>query len=143
MLSKPHSLIGRRDFLLTSALTAGAIGALLPSSAAHAGGGGGNWDVQQHLTAGRVEWPTGPLFLAGGETPKWVEAWVVQDSTGASQRTVQNPPFTSTTQWLANTFGWKQGTFSFGLALGIALVATEKGSTSLFTWWASPIVLVP
>ena len=106
---------------------------------------GGNWDIDQQLTAGQVQWPTGPLVLASGETPKWVEAWVVQRSTGASQRTVQSnfSPLPSPPKWVANGGLWIHGTFSRGPALGIALLASEQGSTRLFYWWTDMIVLRP
>jgi hypothetical protein len=53
-------------------------------------GSGGNWKFKQKLRNKQVEWPTGPLTGFGSnETPTWVEAWVVQRTTGASQRTFQ------------------------------------------------------
>jgi len=146
MLSKPHSLIGRRDFLLTSALTAGAIGALLPSSAAHAGGG--NWNPEQDLKAGRVEWPTGPVIRYSAETTKWVEAWVVQQSTGASQKTFQQN-FPDPAQWLAKDGLWIHGNFEEGWALGIALLAAQplvpaqNGPAQTSYWWVDTIYLRP
>ena len=43
---------------------------------------GGNWNWTQNLTAGEVQWPTGPLPLADPtEVPTSVVAWVVQSVT--------------------------------------------------------------
>ena len=48
---------------------------------------GGNFDSPLHIGAfnHRVEWPVGPLTLDPGETALYVEAWVVQASTGSAQ----------------------------------------------------------
>jgi hypothetical protein len=120
----------------------------------------GNWDFHQTLNpnTGRVEWPTGPLTLAGTETATWLEAWVVQSSTGgvvhgvgpgvshagASQRTVQKV-FAVPGYWTAVGIppGWIQGSFQAGPALGIALVASRDNSTNTdaFFWWLDVIDL--
>src|SRR4051794_23872235 len=90
-----------------------------------------NWDPSQNLNAGQVEWPEGPMttddgltFPEAGWTPKWLDAWVVQDSTNASQSTYQTGGW-APGRWTADGIppGWKNGTFLPGLALGIALVA--------------------
>ena len=52
-----------------------------------------NWDPSQNINYGswQVEWPQGPMTFANpSETPRWVEAWVMQLSTGASQRTAED-----------------------------------------------------
>jgi hypothetical protein len=118
---------------------------------------GGNWDWTQNLTAaGEVQWPTGPLPLADPtEIPTSVVAWVVQRSNapganrvaGASQRTVQLPPF-GPGRWAADGGVVRQGTFVPGPALGIALaqgyIPGVGGAPDVdtFYWWADPILLV-
>ena len=99
-----------------------------------------NWDPSQNINhvTHRVEWPTGPLGLSSGEIPKWVEAWVMQSSTGASQRTVQWTGWAPTgTTWTADgiTPGWIYGQFQAGPALGIALLAYDSSGTDKFYWW--------
>jgi hypothetical protein len=106
----------------------------------------GRWTYQQNVNTqtGRVEWPTGPLNLIGGEQATWLEAWVMQRSTGASQRTFVTA-FNNPNQWIADGFqngGWKQGTFAQGPAIGIALVSTRNGNVSDSYWWADEILLV-
>jgi hypothetical protein len=77
-------------------------------------GSGGNWDQNQTLKAGQVEWPTGPLTgFTGTETPTWVEAWVVQRSTGASQSYYQSSGWV-TGRWTANKLRWKEGDLGVG-----------------------------
>ena len=110
----------------------------------------GRWDYNQHLNTlstgtNRVEWPTGPLTLASAtEQPTWVEAWVVQRSTGASQRTVQRV-FGAPGRWRADGIppGWIQGSFQVGPALGIALLASHDNATSTDRnfWWVDIIDL--
>jgi hypothetical protein len=105
---------------------------------------GGNWDLNQNLNNGRVEWPTGPIVLTGGETATWVEAWVVQRSTGASQRTVQSNFNPANPKWNADGHPWKQGTFLPGPAMGIALLAASAPGnppTSTFYWWVDMVDL--
>lgn len=107
---------------------------------------GGNWDYNQNLNAGQVEWPTGPLTVAptGTEIPTWVEAWVLQRATGASQRTVQSSGWV-TGQWTADGHVWREGRFQAGPALGIALVSTRDSATNPPTarhyWWIDMINL--
>jgi hypothetical protein len=109
-------------------------------------GSGGNWDQDQNLNNGWVEWPTGPLTIEEEETPTWLEAWVVQRTTGASQSTYQAAPFApGHTKWTADTKGWKQGTFQPGPALGIALLSLHNSdsNTDDFYWWIDEINLTP
>jgi hypothetical protein len=107
---------------------------------------GGNWDGQQNLNGGRVEWPTGPLLLDAGEIPYWVEAWVVQKTTGASQRTDQRVFGNAPNRWTADDHPWKQGDFQAGPALGIALVAAKipgNPDKSTYYWWVDIVELAP
>ena len=110
-----------------------------------------NWDDSQNINAGSkaVEWPQGPLtndvgqtFLQAGWTPLWLEAWVVQDSTGASQRTAQWSGW-APGRWTADGIppGWINGSFQPGLALGIALLAWNDGATDKQEWWVDAINL--
>ena len=103
----------------------------------------GNWDQTQYINAStnRVEWPTGPLTL-GSETPIWLEAWVVQRSTGASQRTVDKT-FGAPGYWTASGTPSLQGQFQPGSATGIALVALHDSTTNTdeFYWWVDDIIL--
>jgi len=100
----------------------------------------GNWDQIQYInaTTGRVEWPTGPVTVDG--TPKFLEAWVLQRSTGASQRTVQTV-FDVPGRWTAGAGASLQGRFQEGSALGIALVASQDGATNEFYWWIDELDL--
>ena len=113
----------------------------------------GRWDPNQNLdaTTHQVEWPTGPLFFdSTTEAPTRLEAWVVQDSTGASQRTVQTAftAFKSPGRWTADGIGpglgWIQGEFQLGPATGIALVASHDSATNTdkFFRWEVAITLV-
>jgi hypothetical protein len=110
-----------------------------------------NWDPSQNINGGswQVEWPQGPLTDDGGSafpdvgwTPRWLEAWVVQDSTGASQRTAQRSGW-APGRWTADGIppGWINGSFQPGLALGIALLAYNDGTTDTYDWWLDPIDL--
>jgi len=109
---------------------------------------GGRWDPNQSLNpvSHQVEWPTGPLSVVSGtELPTYLEAWVVQRSTGASQGTAQTafPKFASPGTWTANTPVWRNGSFQAGPALGIALVASHDSATNTdaFFWWVDEIEL--
>src|SRR5262245_60239239 len=96
-----------------------------------------NWDPNQNLNGSRVEWPTGPLtFDRNTEEPTWVEAWVMQDATGASQRTGQSKGWVKG-HWTADENPWKQGAFQSGPALGIPLAAWKDTAdgTSHSEWW--------
>lgn len=114
-----------------------------------------NWAPLQKLSNGRVEWPTGPMTgLHPNFEPTWVEAWVVQSTTGAnpadkiltgpSQSTAQSSwtGFTPN-QWTAAEPGWKSGVFYAGPALGISLLAMRNKTTGdhEFDWWFQPITL--
>jgi hypothetical protein len=106
----------------------------------------GNWDYNQNLNTGtyQVEWPTGPVTVKQTETATWLEAWVVQRSTGASQRTVQRV-FGVPGRWTADGIppGWIEGKFQAGPAIGIALVSSYDSATkkSDFFWWVEEIDL--
>jgi hypothetical protein len=105
----------------------------------------GSWDFNQNLSdSHRVEWPRGPLKLARGEEPRWVEAWVVQSSTGASQRTAQYSGWAAG-HWTADGIppGWINGSFQAGPALGIALLASHNTITNTdeYFWWVEEVVL--
>ena len=116
-----------------------------------------NWDYFQNIEFGssNVEWPTGPMTLTPGFEPRWVEAWVVQSSTGdpdvisgagASQSTSQRsgwvPDYSS---WTADGIppGWANGSFQPGPALGIALLASRNSTTLAyeFDFWVDLIEL--
>jgi hypothetical protein len=121
----------------------------------------GNWDPVQNINAntGWVEWPQGPLALNPGEIPTWIEAWVLQSTTGpvpvqgvggtgSSQSSRQMsgwPP--GYTRWTADgpPPGWLLGRFQPGPAVGIALLSSLDTSTSpptnKFYWWTSVVVL--
>jgi len=111
----------------------------------------GRWDDNQSLNATtyQVEWPKGPLtFDSTTEVPTWFEAWVVQDSTGASQRTFQKVvswvPGRWTAEGIGPGLGWIHGQFELGPAKGIALVASHDSATNTdkVFWWEHDIVLV-
>ncbi len=106
-------------------------------------GSGGNWKFKQKLRNKQVEWPTGPLTAFGSnETPTWVEAWVVQRSTGTSQRTVDTT-FGVPGHWTASGTPSLQGQFQPGSATGIALVALHNTASNKdeFYWWVDDITL--
>jgi hypothetical protein len=100
-----------------------------------------NWDPSQNLNGTRVEWPRGELtddkgstFPQAGWTPKWLEAWVVQDGSHASQRTVQTANW-APGHWTADQSSRENGVFQPGLALGIALLAYHDGTKDTHKWW--------
>jgi hypothetical protein len=114
-----------------------------------------NWDPQQHLNTGRVEWPTGPIRnTPGNYRPWWVEAWVVQGGTmeeetfqpGPTQRTSHGPHWSGWGQyyrWNADMAGWVNGAFQTGPALGISLLALrDPAGNCLYEWWYDYIVLL-
>jgi hypothetical protein len=90
-----------------------------------------NWDPSQNLNGTRVEWPQGPLEDEQG-VPH--EAWVMQDTTKASQRTVQTGPW-APGRWTADGDSRENGSFEPGLALGIALLAYHDGTKETHNWW--------
>src|SRR4029079_370733 len=111
----------------------------------------GNWNPRHNLRwytdshgrrRRRVEWPKGPMQLNPNEIPTWVEAWVGQDSSGASQVSYQ-VSFGSRTRWNANKFRWMEGSFRRGPALGIALLSTKRrrGGQPAYFWWVEEITL--
>jgi hypothetical protein len=107
----------------------------------------GNWDPNQNLNTNthQVEWPMGPRTSSSStEAPTWLEAWVVQSSTGASQRTFQRV-FGVPGRWTADGIppGWINGRFQPGPALGIALLASHDSATNAdtFFWWLDVIEL--
>src|SRR5262245_60871311 len=74
----------------------------------------------------RVEWPKGPMPLAGNEKATWVEAWVVQRRSGASQRTFQGTFAANARRWRATKGPFVQGSFRRGPAMGIALLSIQR-----------------
>ena len=109
-------------------------------------GSGGNWDLTQNLhSSGEVRWPKGPLTgFTTNDTVTWVEAWVLQRSTGASQVSYHGRMSSpGPTQWKADTLRWRDGTFQNGQALGIALVSWEDAANNYHNyWWVDDITLV-
>jgi hypothetical protein len=108
-----------------------------------------NWDQYQNINfvTQQVEWPRGPMTFEDLDPdlePVWVEAWVLQGTTNASQRTAQ---WTGWAQgiWTADGIppGWKIGNFQTGPAKGIALLAMRNPQTGAvdYDWWVDPIVL--
>jgi hypothetical protein len=108
---------------------------------------GGNWHPVQYINAlnGRVEFPKGPIILTGGEKPKWVDAWVVQASTGSAQTyygSVSSGGFAVADEWTANVRLYSRGRFEPGPAVGIALLYVKDGDVKKYFWWsADPIEL--
>jgi hypothetical protein len=113
-----------------------------------------NWDFYQNINFGtsRVEWPMGPMALTPGFAPRWVEAWVVQSSTGvvtsgagASQSTSQRSGWSpGSTRWTADGIppGWVNGSFQPGPALGIALLASRDSTgADEFDFWLDVVCL--
>jgi hypothetical protein len=108
----------------------------------------GNWNLNQNINSytNQVEWPTGPLTLNPGEDPIWIEAWVVQSTTGASQNTAQSAGWAPNyVLWTADGIppGSINGQFTSGPALGIALLATHNNNTGEDDayWWLDLIIL--
>src|SRR4026207_1948905 len=107
-------------------------------------GSGGNWKFKQKLRNKQVEWPTGPLTGFGSnETPTWVEAWVVQRTTGASQRTFQKTWSGGYSKWTADKRGLWQGKLRKGPAVGIALLSSHDSiaNDDYYYWWVDQIKL--
>ena len=104
-----------------------------------------NWDLFQHLTNGQVLSSTGPLVLTGNQMPKWVDAWIVQSSTGSAQTyygSASSGAFAVGGQWKANVRLYSRGTFLPGPAVGIALVYWKDGNNNGYIWWSEdPIEL--
>jgi hypothetical protein len=105
----------------------------------------GNWDHVQNIVTGLVPAPQGPLVLVAGQTPRWVDAWIVQSSTGSSQTfygSASSGAFNTPGKWIANVRLYSRGTFQPGLAVGIALVHVKHGINNEYFWWSEdPIEL--
>jgi hypothetical protein len=114
----------------------------------------GNWNPKLPINAndGFVEWPTGPLFPSDGETMLRVEAWVMQNTTGAIQMTYQTNFPAHPTRWTAdrvwypqNASGynppWTGGLFRPGPALGTAVAIATRGSVQSYYWWTQEVEL--
>jgi hypothetical protein len=105
-----------------------------------------NWDPVQYITNGLVEFPTGPLVLTGTQKPKWVDAWIVQSSTGSAQTyygSRGSGAFAVNGHWIANFRHYSRGTFLPGPAVGIALVYwKDDDNNNGYIWWSEdPIEL--
>ena len=98
---------------------------------------GGNFDEVLFIFGGGIRWPQGPLSLDPNENPIWVEAWVVQDQTGAAQSFV-GLTFPGMNRWVTNINKYHRGVFQPGPALGTALVwgniAVGAGYPTQFLW---------
>ncbi|CAM5767931.1 hypothetical protein LMIY3S_02329 [Labrys miyagiensis] len=108
----------------------------------------GNWNPYQNInfSTAHVEWPTGPLKLDPNWRPVWVEAWVVQTASGATQRTAQWTGWPNNfAVWTADGIppGWINGKFQPGPALGIALLASHNDVTGEDDsyWWLDVVTL--
>jgi hypothetical protein len=109
-----------------------------------------NWDPTQTINSstGNVEWPQGTMTFedvgGGAVVPRFLEAWVLQNDTGAIQRTTQRSGWASG-RWNANDFppGCRSGNFQEGPAVGIALAAWHNNATNedKFEWWVDRIYL--
>jgi hypothetical protein len=109
-----------------------------------------NWDPVQYITTsgptiGRVDFSTGPLVLTGSQTPTWVDAWIVQSSTGSAQTyygSKGSGAFAVAGHWIANVQLYSRGKFKPGPAVGIALVYWKDGGNNGYIWWSEdPIEL--
>jgi hypothetical protein len=143
----------RREFLKrvgSAAIVAPAVTLpLLARSRKALAGSGGNWNPKQTLddsgpgASGQVRYPTGPLIgFTTADTVTWIDAWVVQKSTGASQASNHGPMLAGATTWTADHVLWKDGTFQKGVALGIALVSWKDAAGQHYYWWVDEITLV-
>jgi hypothetical protein len=107
---------------------------------------GGNWHPVQYIAAnGRVEFPKGPLDLSPSERAKWVDAWIVEASTGSAQTyygSDASDAFDVADEWTANVRLYNRGRFEPGPAVGIALLYVKDGSDNKYFWWTEdPIEL--
>jgi hypothetical protein len=108
---------------------------------------GGNWHPVQYIDAmsGTVKFPIGPLILNPGEVARWVDAWIVQSSTGSAQTcygSIGSGAFGTPNQWTANVFLYNKGRFRPGPAVGIALLYVRDGNRNEYFWWSQdPIEL--
>jgi hypothetical protein len=111
---------------------------------------GGNFDDSQHLNGGRVEWPRGPLLLLNNEEALWIQAWIVQASTGSAQTcfgTRKSGAFAQAGYWTANRNQYNRGAFQQGFAVGIALLWTRIGPSGgtlqpKYFWWSGDPIQV-
>ena len=113
-----------------------------------------NWDPVQTLTGGRVDFSTGPLDLTGlpgnpvNPKPKWVDAWIVQSSTGSAQTyygSASSGAFAVGGHWIANVRLYNRGILLPGPAVGIALLYWKAdNNVNGYLWWSEdPIDLQP
>jgi hypothetical protein len=117
----------------------------------------GNFDPDQYLNYGRVEWPRGPLTVDSGFTPTWLQTWIVQGGPKDPDETRFYPgPVQSTNQsaywsgfkvgsWTATEPGWQSGKFDPGMAVGIAVLAIEQNGGAYtdyrYEFWVDLITL--
>lgn|SRR5689334_11015619 len=107
----------------------------------------GKWTPTLNISEyGFVEWPNGRL-VSDGETMLWIEAWVMQDSTGAVQMTYQADFEEGATTWTANNprypEPWTSGLFEEGAALGTAIaISRTAAGEQLYYWWTQEVNLV-
>ena len=119
----------------------------------------GKWDLRQKLdrTTGFILAPTGPLTPAPGELMVRVEAWIMQQKTGAVQMSFQGvfPTPGNPWIWVADSAWYPKvphsnppvfprgGLFKPGPALGSAIaIATDVTSTEqYYYWWSQEIEL--
>jgi len=110
---------------------------------------GGNFDQQLNIAGnGFVEWPTGPLVRADGETILRVEVWILQKYTQSVQMSYQDTFGANPSAWLADKAWypkpWVGGSFVPGPALGIAvLVAMFPTAARNYYWWSEEVELIP
>ena len=100
--------------------------------------------VQYIAPNGRVEFPKGPLALTGGDTPKWVDAWIVQSSTGSAQTyygSVSSGAFAMANEWTANVRLYNRGSFQPGPAVGIVSSMSKTEATTSISGTEDPIEL--
>jgi hypothetical protein len=116
----------------------------------------GNWNPTLPIDAGTgfVQWPAGPLFPSDGETMLRVEAWVMQNTTGAVQMTFQTNFLPHPRTWIADTVWypknapgsnppWTRGLFQPGPALGTAIAIATQGNVQSYYWWTQEVELIP
>ena len=113
----------------------------------------GKWDLRQHIHDGYVVYPTGPISLAPGETLVRVEAWVMQQRTGAVQMTFHSYANTIPTNWIADKVWYPKapntspptfparGPFRSGPALGTAVAIGELNGQPTYYWWTQEVDL--
>jgi len=137
----------RREFLKrvgSAVIVAPAVTLLLLARSRKAlAGSGGNWDPNQTLNGGRVEWPKGSLIgFVPSDNLRHLEAWVVQDTTGATQRTEQTGNW-NLQSWTAKDGRWTEGTFQPGPAKGWAVVSWKDGTGAFKNYaWSQSITLI-